>query len=385
MLHRLKSPWAYPTAFSLWGQEEVNAIERVLTSGRLTMGAEVEAFEQEFADWHGMKHGIMVNSGSSANLIAVASLFEHGLIVEGDLVAVPALAWATTYAPLVQRGLKLKLIDCDWTWNADIGLLHGCDVDLVVGCSILGNPAYLDEMDEYADSSGAIMIEDNCESFGAVLPSGKRCGTLGLLNTFSFFYSHQISAVEGGMILTNDADLADLCRMLRAHGWSRDVEPPVAFDDEYDFRVFGYNVRPVEMHAAIGREQLKRMADHQYDRSRNAQLFRELTVGLPIQHPILHAREPNSIYNTSPFGLAFTVRGPAIRNTLVSAFRDAGIDCRLPTGGSFTRHKYGKPWANQYTPNADRIHTCGLFLGNAPFDISDLIIRAVNVMQQVQL
>lgn len=343
------------------------------------MGPEVAAFEREFADYHGMRHGIMVNSGSSANLIMVAAISGLGLIKRGDAVAVPAIAWSTTYAPLIQYGLDLVLMDVDGTWNADVYRDYDLDgVRLIVGCSILGNPANLYGLKSMAGVIGAEFIEDNCESLGACEASiGTQCGTIGLMNSFSFFYSHQISAIEGGMILTNDYECNRLCRMLRAHGWTRDLGPLPSFDTEYDFRMFGYNVRPLELHAAIAREQLRKLKHFTKERKANIGLFRRLTIDMPIQHQEISGIEP------SPFGLSFTVSDKEARNRVVKALRAAKIDCRLPTGGSFTKHAYGARWRDQPTPNADRIHDTGLFLGCAPFDISDRIGKAVQVMREI--
>lgn len=368
--------WFYPTAFSSWGREERAAIDRVIRSGRFTMGEEVAAFEREFANWHGRRYGVMANSGSSANLVAVAALFQKQdrPLRRGDKVIVPALAWSTTYAPLVQHGLELILADCDETWNANDPPPSVDEASLVVCCSILGNPARMLGWQEAA-SRRCPIIEDNCESLGAG-KYGRLCGTFGTMSTSSFFYSHQISAIEGGMILTDDYELAMLCRVLRAHGWTRDIDPAQSFDEEYKFAAFGYNVRPLEMHAAIAREQLKKQDAFKWARVKNLEHFVAATASLPIQQQ-LYVGEPN------PFGLAFLVKDSETRARLAAALRENSIDCRLPTGGSFRLHPYGKPWRDQQTPRADDIHRRGMFLGNAPFDISDKIERAVGVMRKV--
>lgn len=345
----------YPTAFSWWVEDEYMAIQRVVKSGQFTMGAEVEAFESEFAAWHGMRHGIMVNSGSSANLVAVAALVEAGVIARGDALAVPAIAWSTTYAPLIQYGLQLHVHDVDETWNTR---------KAVIACSILGNPV---------EPLHAPYLEDNCESLGAEI-GGLKCGTRGALNTFSFFHSHQISAIEGGMILTNDGYLANLCRVFRAHGWTRDVFKPDSFANEYNFVKFGYNVRPLEMHAAIARAQLKKLGMFVAARRRNWRVFADAVDGVVL--PVMHE-------GAAPFGLHFTVYDERQRDELVKALRADGIDCRLPTGGSFRLHEYGKPWRHEKTPNADRIHRTGLFLGNAPFAIDDKIEAACKIIKAI--
>jgi CDP-4-dehydro-6-deoxyglucose reductase, E1 len=382
----VRKDWFFPTAFSYWGDEEQEAISRVIESGRFTQGEEVEAFEQEFAAYHGMPHAIMCNSGSSANLIAIASLAQTGFLDPNKKVVVPAIAWATTYAPLVQHGLDLILADVDASWNADVfdkriekalamdGERDDPQIGLIVAASILGFPANLSAWKNIAGILGVPLIEDNCESLGARTTIGVRlCGTFGLLSTFSLFYSHQISAIEGGVILTKDVNVANTCRMLRAHGWTRDVVEPEGFEKEYNFVMMGYNVRGLELHAAIAREQLKKLETFMTYRRRNMENFRKLTEHLPINHPSYSG-------SPSPFGLHFTVGSPSVRRELVAALRANDIDCRLPTGGSFRKHLYGKPWSKQETPRADHIHDCGMFLGNAPYNIEDKIARAVEVM-----
>jgi CDP-6-deoxy-D-xylo-4-hexulose-3-dehydrase len=369
----------FPTGFKYWGVEEDEAIARVISSGWFTYGKEVAAFEEEYAAYHKRKYAVMVNSGSSANLIAVAALCNlrsRKPLSRGDTALVPAVAWSTTYAPLIQHGLELRLLDVDDTWNA---YPYGGTESfrLIVGCSILGSPARLEECQKFANRNGAYFINDDCESLGASI-GGRTTASFGLMATSSFFASHQISAIEGGAILTDEDECYRLCRMLRSHGWTRDVEPPKNFDEEYSFELFGLNVRPVEMHAAIAREQLKKLS-HMIDaRQKNLDHFWRLMQGLPIalQGHYLGTKR-------SSFGIAFTVANKNIRSKLADALRAEDIDCRLPTGGSFRMHKYGERWRAQATPNADRIHETGLFLGLAPFPIEDKIERAVNVMKGV--
>jgi CDP-6-deoxy-D-xylo-4-hexulose-3-dehydrase len=409
--HQRKSDWFYPTAFSHWNELEWAAMARVLSSGRLTMGPETEAFEAEIAAWHGRKHAIAVNSGSSANLVAVAAA-KHLHVDDGDILRddshwregialVPAIAWATTYAPLLQHRYDLVLSDVDRTWNANPGLLIDAinnehRFQVVVGCSILGNPAPLGELRGFTDRQGTILIEDNCESLGARTADGRLTGTFGHLSTGSGFYSHQLSAIELGWILTDDDDLARLCRLLRNHGndgWSEQN-----FSASYNFVLFGYNVRPVEMHCAIAREQLKKQNDFAKERRRNWRHFMTLADGSFTTNSALPIRPQEMRGDPNPFGIAFTINESSkrlsptetlvvneVRDRLVAALRAEGIDCRLPTGGSFTRHPYGAPWRDQPTPNADRVHDTGLFLGNAPFPIDEQIERAIKVMRRVLL
>lgn len=366
----------HPTAFWSWGDEEHEAMARVMASGQFTAAHEVKAFEAEFAAFHGRKHAIMVNSGSSANLVAVAALFHKrkNPLKAGDRAIVPAIAWNTTYAPLIQLGLDLVVADVDDTWNARPFNWESMEgLRLVMGVPILGNPAYSKDWRRVL-AYDAYYIEDACESLGAKDTHGKFCGAFGDMATYSFFISHQMAAIEGGMVLTDDEELATLCRMLRAHGWTRDIRKPERFEDEYDFVLPGYNVRPMELHAAIAREQLKKLPAFTQARRLNYAHFAELVEGLPI----IMAR-PNGQMN--PFGLHFEMRHAWQRPMVVQALRANGIDCRLPTGGSFTKHPYGARWANQATPRADQIHERGLFIGNAPWPILEKIEKAVQVIK----
>ena len=174
-----------------------------------------------------MKYSLMTNSGSSANLLAIASLFyrKKNPLKRGDEVIVPSIAWATTYAPLQQYGLKLKILDVDFdTLNVSPQTLSKAITNktkLVVAVSILGNPCKLDQFKKICDQKKVILIEDNCESLAAKIKN-KYTGTFGILNTMSFFYSHHISTIEGGMVSTNDKEIYNILLSLRAHGWTRD-------------------------------------------------------------------------------------------------------------------------------------------------------------------
>ena len=276
----------YELAVNTWGPEELAAIERVIASGRFTVGPNVAAFEQAFADYHKRKYAVMVNSGSSANLLCVAALFykKQRPLQRGDEVIVPAISWATTYHPLQQYGLRMKIVDVEFdTLNMDVRQLAaamGPRTRAIVGVSILGNPAALDVLRRFADEHGLYLIEDNCESMDAEL-AGRKAGTFGHLSTFSSFFSHHISTMEGGMVTTDDRELYELVKSMRAHGWVRDLPPDsVIFDkrdddfyEAYRFILPGYNVRPLEMSGAIGIEQLKKLPAMTAARRTNWELF----------------------------------------------------------------------------------------------------------------
>lgn len=376
------SDWLHPTAFSSWSDEEADAIGRVVESGQYTMAGEVLAFEAELAAYHRVKHAIAVNSGASANLVAVGAMFhlDKNPLKRGDRVLVPALAWSTTYAPLVQHGLTLKLMDCGNDWNASPNGLYGfSDVALIVDVPVLGNPSHAAAFERRAAENGILMLQDACESIGARAPGGRLMGTFGLMGTVSFFWSHQLSAIEGGAILTDSDQCAELCHMLRNHGWSKGTSrQPPGFAGEYDFQVMGWNVRPLELHCAIARAQLKKLETFKRHRAVNWIDFYNRTKHLPVWFQEMGEGEAN------PFGIAFTVRDVVMRSRLAVALRENGTDCRPPVGGSFSKHPYSgdASWTGS-TPNADRIHETGIFLGLAPWPMGAIIEKTAQIMEEV--
>jgi CDP-6-deoxy-D-xylo-4-hexulose-3-dehydrase len=383
----------YELAAPSWGPEEVAAAKRVIDSTFTTMGAEVKAFEAEFASYFGAKHGIMVNSGSSANLIAVAALFytKERALQRGDEVIVPVLSWATTYHPLQQYGLRLKFVDIDLqTLNLDVAQLEKAltpKTKAIVAVSILGNPAALDVMRAFADKHGLWFIEDNCESMDAEL-NGKKCGTFGDLNTFSFFFSHHISTMEGGIVLTDNDELAHLCRAMRAHGWTRDLPPDSPIyskqsSDHYEayrFILPGYNVRPLEIEAAIGREQLKKLPGFTAIRRKNLALFQEL-MGNDDRFIIQKENGKSSAFS---FTVILNPAKNPDRNKVFEALGKADIGYRIITGGNFLRHDvlkyYDYDVVGGSAPNADIAHDFGLFVGNHPFDIEPQLRKLREVL-----
>jgi CDP-4-dehydro-6-deoxyglucose reductase, E1 len=385
----------YDLTSTSWGPEEIQALNRVVESGMLTMGTNVAAFEQAFADKFGMKFGVMVNSGSSANLVGIAaySFKKDRPLRPGDEVIVPAISWATTYYPLLQYGLKLKFVDVDLpTLNMDVKQLKAAltpKTRMVVAVSILGNPCDLDVMRAFCDEHGLYLFEDNCESMGAKL-KGKLTGTFGDLTTFSFFFSHHISTMEGGIILTNDEELYHLSKSLRAHGWTRNLpeHSPIyekKYDDFYEayrFILPGYNVRPLEIAAAVGLEQIKKL-DAMIDiRRRNAQMFLELFRN--DSRFILQKENGESSW------FSFTmIVNPELRlerAKVFDALRKGEIGYRIITGGNFLRHdviKYFNYERVGEIRNADIAHDRGFFVGNHPIDLSKQLEQLHSALKSV--
>ena len=384
----------YELAVSNWGEEERAAIAAVVESDRFTMGPKVAAFEEAFAAYLGCKYGVMVNSGSSANLVAVASLFfkRDNPMRAGDEAIVPALSWSTTYHPLQQYGLKLKFVDIELdTLNVDISKLEaalGPRTRMIVGVSILGNPAALDTMRDFADAHGLYFFEDNCESLDAEL-NGRKTGSFGDIGTHSFFFSHHIATMEGGMAVTDDEELYHLMRSLRAHGWTRDVPQGSDiyaprdddFYEAYRFILPGYNLRPVEMSGAIGLEQLKKLPAMTEMRRRNLALFQELFAG---DDRFIIQRE-NGKSSSFCFPIVLNPARDPDRKRVFAALEEADIGYRIITGGSFPRHDALRYFDYEIVggvDNANTAHDYGFFVGNHPFDLTPQIVRVREVLDR---
>ena len=384
----------YELARSSWGPEEIEAINDVVAGGMFTMGENVRAFENAFAKKFGVKHAVMVNSGSSANLVGIASLFfrKNSPLKRGDEVIVPSISWATTFHPLQQYGLKLRFLDVELdTLNIDVSMLESAltpKTRMVVAVSILGNPAALDVIRIFCDRHGLILFEDNCESMGATL-NEKKCGTFGDIGTFSLFFSHHISTMEGGVAVTDDSELAHLMRSLRAHGWTRDIpsDSPVYekkgndFFEAYRFILPGYNVRPLELSGAIGLRQLNKLDSMVDARRQNAALFIEL---FKEDKRFIIQRE-----NGKSSWFAFTVilnpKNSLDRRKIMEALKAADIGFRIITGGNFLRHdaiKYYDYDVVGNVKNANIAHDSGFFVGNHPMDLSTQIRRFHEVLVQ---
>lgn len=366
-----------------WDEKEYQAIERVVKSGRFSMGKEVQEFEKQFAKYFGSKYAVMVNSGSSANLLAVGALFfsKKYNLKSGDEVIVPAVSWATTYTPLQQYGLKVKFVDIDLdTLNLDINKVEEAitkNTKAIFAVNLLGNPIDYCKLNEIAKKNDIIIIEDNCESMGASL-NNKYLGTYGVMGTFSTFFSHHISTMEGGVIVTDDKELYDILLSLRAHGWTRNLDSNSEiytkrdneFYESFNFILPGYNVRPLDMEGALGKEQLDKLEMIVENRRKNGAVFEKLfsdIEGIRIQ---------KSIGEASYFGFAIIVDENAkfTRDQLVNELRNQGVECRPIVAGNFTKNEVIKYFNYEIfgqLKNADIIHNNGLFIGNHHFDITD--------------
>ena len=376
----------YPLATATWDQKEIDAMQSVIESGNFTMGEKVSLFERNFSNYIGSKNSVMVNSGSSANLLMIAALFYSKnpkiKLKRGDEVIVPAVSWSTTYYPLYQYGLKIKFVDIDIeTLNYDLVQLESAisnKTRVVLAVNLLGNPNDFNFINSIIKNKNIILLEDNCESMGAIF-NDKKTGTIGLMGTFSSFYSHHISTMEGGIIVTDDEELHQILISLRSHGWTRELpEKNLVCEDKSDdylkesfrFVLPGYNVRPLELEGAVGIEQIKKLPMIISERRKNAKLF----VDILHNHPDLIIQK--EIGKSSWFGFSIVIRpGSSLTRTqLVNKLTDLGFEFRPIVTGNFLKNdvvKYFDFEISNNLKNAEYIDKNGLFLGNHHYSIKD--------------
>lgn len=380
--------YKFPLATSSWGKEEIDAMQRVIASGMYTMGKNVQTFERDFAKYIGSQHCVMVNSGSSANLLMVAALFYTKnpklKLQRGDEVIVPAVSWSTTYYPLYQYGLKIKFVDIDLqTLNYDLDQLEkavSSKTKMIMAVNLLGNPNDFSRIQKITADRNIILLEDNCESMGASY-QGKKAGTFGVMGSFSSFFSHHISTMEGGLIITDDEELYQILLSLRAHGWTRNLpkhnlvcgdKSDDPFEESFRFVLPGFNVRPLEMEGAIGIEQARKLPGFISARRENGKAFQAAMANHP---DILIQKE---IGESSWFGFSLVIRpgSKLTRPVLVKKLNDAGFECRPIVAGNFAKNEVVKYFDSE-TPfplnNATHIDTHGLFVGNHHYEISEAI------------
>ena len=372
----------YELASSSWDEKETSAIREVMASGLYTMNSCVAEFESSFARYVGSKYCVMVNSGSSANLLMVAALFyrKENPLKRGDEVIVPAVSWATTYYPLYQYGLHIKFVDIDReTLNFDLAALEAAITPrtrMIFAVNLLGNANDYGAIERLKDGRDIIVLEDNCEALGGEW-EGRKLGTLGVAGSFSTYYSHHMSTIEGGVVATDDEELYHILLSLRSHGWTRHLpqknwvcqKSTDAFEESFRFVLPGYNVRPTEIAGAVGIEQLKKLPRFIEERRRNAEHFLRLFGSDPR---FIVQRE---LGTSSWFGFSLVIRDASLsRKEIIAKLSAADIETRPIVAGNFARKEVIK-WFDcevpDSLPNADYVDAHGFFVGNHQFDIRD--------------
>ncbi len=356
---------------------------------RFTQFTKVQELETAFAAWQGCKYSVFVNSGSSANLILVNSLKEHYRWHNGDEVIVPAVTWPTTITPVIQCGLKPVFADVNLTdLSFDYDQIESKITPRTRGifvAHLLGISADVQRLNEIVNGHDIVIIEDSCESQGAT-QSGVKVGNLSLAGTFSFYWGHHMTTVEGGMLCTEDEDLFKLFVLKRSHGLARELPPEYHADlqakhPDIDFGFLfltdGFNARNTEFNAVLGLAQLRRIDEFIRIRNRNYERFVAMCKRYPNELIILGDE------GISSFALPFLFHRRELKEAFQELIRAAGIESRPLISGNLLRQPFLKRYYDSTAyPNADFLHTNAFYIGNNQFvnnerlDVLDEVMTA---------
>ncbi len=384
----------YPLAMDNWDEQEREAIAQVVGTNRFTMGEQVKLFESEVAAKFGSRFAVMVNSGSSANLIMLtaAKIYLGEDIGKNPNIIVPAVSWSTTYTPAYYLGFKLKFVDIDAQHfglnleNVESAIDENTVAILTV--NLLGSASDLTRLKSLADQKEILLLEDNCESLGATL-DGKFTGSFGLMGTHSSFFSHHINTMEGGWVTTDKEELYHILLSLRAHGWSRELPQESMFrsrvaqnwfTSQFEFVLPGMNFRPLEMEAAIGRVQLTKVNQMIEQRRQNAKIFIESVGALPL----IKIQKP--LGNSSWFAFAIIFENTQKRIEAAETLRSVGVECRPIVTGNFVKQpvlSFLKYEVSGELEIADMLHDCGMYIGNHPLPLTNEIMKTSALIREL--
>jgi CDP-6-deoxy-D-xylo-4-hexulose-3-dehydrase len=362
----------FPLVKDTISQQEIQKlISWLQTNPRLTKGEHTEKFESLWSSWNGNLFSTFVNSGSSANLAAYyAAILSNRL--KNNRVIVPAVSWSTTVAPAIQLGLEPIICDCN-TKNLGLDvdhlkrLIEQHDPAMIVSVNVLGFANDYNEIVALCKENNIFLIEDSCESIGTVYQSQKT-GCFGDISTFSFYYGHHMSTIEGGMVCTNDEELDEILKSIRCHGWDRDLKEgkkrslrnKFEVDDfraMYTFYYPGFNMRCTDLQAFLGNEQMKKIDSIVESREKNFKKYMEII-------------SPSWGLDVSDHDVVSNFTFPLIVKNVDEAFEKLssfGVESRPLICGSISRQPFWKVrYGSQKLKNADMIHDFGMYIPNNP-------------------
>ena len=349
-------------------------ISFIATSSKFTNGPRVKRFEAEWNEWLGSKHSLFVSSGSTANSLLVSAVKEKHGLRNGDKVLVPACTWVTNIGPIIQSGLQPIFCDInlsnysfDLEHMRKISVAHR-DIKMIFVTHLLGFSADIEAYREIFPN--ALIIEDICESHGCLAPNGSRRGSDTIGATFSFYFGHHMTTIEGGMVSTNDEDLCDLMRLKRSHGMAREL-PAAKFaeataawprvDPRFMFMTDGYNFRNTEIAAVLGSSQLRNLDRAIGIRNGNYAAFHAL---LSTRQDLFHM--PVASSSTSSYAFPLVARDSAVAAKLKLLLESAGIETRPIVSGNLLMQPFLQgydiePGSNM---NIQTAHDNGVYVGN---------------------
>jgi len=365
--------------------KEISAINDCLRSGKYTQGALVDEFERKFAEWNGSKYAVFVNSGSSANLLMVAYLKEKFNLKESDEILVPNVTWPTTIFPVIQNGFTPVFCDVDESFNISLDSIKKMineKTKAIFVVHLLGQPAKINEIKKICEERNLILIEDCCESTGAK-ENGIKVGNFGIMGSFSFYFGHHMTTIEGGMITTNDFHIYDFLKSLRSHGWVKETERendyPYFKNKSFLFDVPGYNLRNTNINAAVGLVQLEKLNGFIERRLENHKYFLEKIKNIRVLTQKVNFNE------TSSFSLALIFENEQIRDYVSENLGKRGIESRPIVAGNLLK----QPVFINLNPKKDsedianKIHNQGIYLPNNQFINKEKVNYMVETVEEL--
>ena len=363
-------------------------VDWLKTYPRLTKGPVTLELESKYSDWLGRKYSVFCNSGSSANLLMLSAL-QQGEYLKNNKIVVPSVAWATDLAPVMQLGLKPILCDSNKRdLSADLVHLEKIfkeeSPSALMFVSVLGLVPEMDKVVNLCEKYDVILLEDTCESMGSKYRDTK-LGTFGKMSSFSTFFGHHISTIEGGFISTDDKDLYDILLAIRAHGWDRDldVEKQIELQQDWDVSTFnslytfyyqGFNVRATDLQAYIGLRQIDKLDGWGVRREYNYLTYQELVKN--------DYWKPNTELNDFTSNFAYPVIHPN-RDKIVEQLQRGGVEVRPMICGSMgTQPFYVKEYGRLELPKVTEIDSFGFYVPNNPHITDGEIVHISNIINK---
>ncbi len=350
----------------------------ILDASRLSMGEQCLNFEKDFSEFQGSKEAVLFNSGSSANFAMLQSLKNLGVLKYGDNVGFSGLTWSTNVMPIIQLGLNPIPIDCnEATLNVmSFNLKERIQIKHIKALFItnaLGFAGDLNNIRQICNDEKIVLLEDNCEALGTVLPEGKT-GTFGEMASFSFFVAHHMSTIEGGMVCTDNEEFGEMLKIVRANGWDRNLgakqqrkwrvkyDIKSEFDAKYTFYDLGCNFRPTEITGFIGRCQLQFLEENIAVREKNYIALESIVKS----NSDLITLDRSHIKILSSFAFPVLCKTTEIREEYFSQFSGAGVEIRPMIAGNIQRQPFFRKYVSELydLKGADKIHECGFYCGN---------------------
>ena len=369
----------YPLVKNPYRKKDIDSAIKVLKTGKLTIGSVTDNFQKKFSKKLKTKNSLLVNSGSSANLLALQCLinpYRKKRLKKGDEIILPALCWSTSLWPIIQSGLKPKFVDIDLkTLNFDLVKLERAitkKTKAILIVHVLGNCVDMDLLMKIKNKYNLILIEDTCESLGTKYKN-KYLGTFGDFSSFSFYSSHQISSGEGGMICCKNENDFEIIKSLRAHGWSRGLknEAKIAnlnknLDKRFIFYNSGFNLRSTDICASIGLSQFKDLDKFIKIRSENRiKILKEFKKNKKINN-YMNIIQENKFTKPSWFGIPIVGKKTLNKEDFIKKIEKRGVETRPIISGNFLKQpairKYKLNNKNKMV-NADYINSKGFFIG----------------------